>query len=409
MNNQSNGKNRRQQPPEYKKNTQKGSGSSDRSAGKRPVSYKAVSSDRRASAGMAYESVRPGRSKRRKSKTPIIVLLFAVLILAIVFGGYGIYQIMLKPVSNDTTLQIVEIPEGSTTTDISSILADQGLIRNSMVFQSYVGRHSRGTNGLQAGNYEISPSMSVEEIFTKMVNGDTYSGAIPVVLPEGRNIREMAAILQEHNICSADAFIEETHKLSEYKQKYPILSTVSDAPERFLEGYLYPDTYNFEPGSEPSLIVSTMLDRFTEVWNSEFAAQAQAKGKTVDEIVIMASMIELETKLPEDKPLAASVFYNRIAQNMPLQSDITIDYALGEKHEVLTTEQTQYDSPYNTYIHTGLPVGPICSPGHASIDAALNPAETNYLYFVADMDTGKLHFNETLEGHNADVEKYMGD
>ena len=125
--------------------------------------------------------------------------------------------------------------------------------------------------------------------------------------------------------------------------------------------------------------------------------------------VYKRQIVELETKLPEDKANAASVFYNRIAQNMPLQSDITVDYALGKKHAVLTEEQTKIDSPYNTYQNLGLPVGPICSPGKSSIDAAINPAQTNYLFFVADMDSGKLYFNETLEGHNADVQKYMGD
>ncbi|MDP2843573.1 MAG: endolytic transglycosylase MltG, partial [Acetobacterium sp.] len=137
--------------------------------------------------------------------------------------------------------------------------------------------------------------------------------------------------------------------------------------------------------------------------------QTKEMDKTVDEIVIMASIVELETKFVEDKANAASVFYNRIAENMPLQSDITVDYARGEKTPVLTTEQTKFASPYNTYINTGLPFGPICSFGETSLEAALNPAKTSYLYFVADMDSGKIYFNETYDEHLEDVQRYMGD
>ena len=326
-----------------------------------------------------------------------------------IFAGRSFYNAMLEPTGTSTETMIVEIPDGSTIKDVGEILYDQGLIKNTMIFQSYAGRHSRGTSGMQAGNYEMNHAMSIPDIVDKMLNGDVYSGAIPVLLSEGKNINEMAQILEKHNICTSAAFISETKKLGEYKALYPILSSIPDDKNRTLEGYLFPDTYEIEPGSTASDVVKKMLDRFTEVYNQDFMQQTIEKGKTVDEIVIMASIVELETKLPEDKANAASVFYNRIAQNMPLQSDITVDYALGKKHAVLTEEQTKIDSPYNTYQNLGLPVGPICSPGKSSIDAAINPAQTKYLFFVADMDSGKLYFNETLEGHNADVQKYMGD
>lgn len=374
---------------------------------KRPVQQPAETRRRRE----AEEMEAPVRRKKGglKYKLPIVIAAVVLIVVIAIFAGRSFYNAMLEPTGTSTETMIVEIPDGSTIKDVGEILYDQGLIKNTMIFQSYAGRHSRGTSGMQAGNYEMNHAMSVPDIVNKMLDGDVYSGAIPVLLSEGKNINEMAQILEKHNICTSAAFISETKKLGEYKALYPILSSIPDDKNRTLEGYLFPDTYEIEPGSTASDVVKKMLDRFTEVYNQDFMQQTTEKGKSVDEIVIMASIVELETKLPEDKANAASVFYNRIAQNMPLQSDITVDYALGKKHAVLTEEQTKIDSPYNTYQNLGLPVGPICSPGKSSIDAAINPAQTNYLFFVADMDSGKLYFNETLEGHNADVQKYMGD
>lgn len=375
---------------------------------KRPVQKQPAETRRRREAE-AMDAPAKRKKGGLKYKLPIVIAAVVLIVVIGIFAGRGFYNAMLEPTGTSTETMIVEIPDGSTIKDVGEILYDQGLIKNTMIFQSYAGRHSRGTSGMQAGNYEMNHAMSVPDIVDKMLNGDVYSGAIPVLLSEGKNINEMAQILEKHNICTSAAFISETKKLGEYKALYPILSSIPDDKNRTLEGYLFPDTYEIEPGSTASDVVKKMLDRFTEVYNQNFMQQTTEKGKTVDEIVIMASIVELETKLPEDKANAASVFYNRIAQNMPLQSDITVDYALGKKHAVLTEEQTKIDSPYNTYQNLGLPVGPICSPGKSSIDAAINPAQTNYLFFVADMDSGKLYFNETLEGHNADVQKYMGD
>lgn len=419
----------KRRPPENSR-AQEGRKAARPAGTQKPTATKSSSAQRAGSAGTAVKKKRPvqqqpAETRRRREAEemeapvrkkggfnfkPLIVIAAVILIVVIaIFAGRGFYNAMLEPTGTSTETMIVEIPDGSTIKDVGEILYDQGLIKNTMVFQSYAGRHSRGTSGMQAGNYEMNHAMSVPDIVDKMLNGDVYSGAIPVLLSEGKNINEMAQILEKHNICTSAAFISETRKLGEYKALYPILSSIPDDKNRTLEGYLFPDTYEIEPGSTASDVVKKMLDRFTEVYNQDFMQQTTEKGKTVDEIVIMASIVELETKLPEDKANAASVFYNRIAQGMNLQSDITVDYALGKKHAVLTEEQTKIDSPYNTYMNPGLPVGPICSPGKTSIDAAINPAQTNYLFFVADMDSGKLYFNETLEGHNADVQKYMGD
>ncbi|MEG0376956.1 MAG: endolytic transglycosylase MltG [Eubacterium sp.] len=349
------------------------------------------------------------RNLKIKRKAPLIILGIALVFLLMLLGGYAFYNAMLQPVGKSTESTIVEIPEGSTLKDVSQILYDEGLIKNSMVFESYAGRRSRGASGIQAADYELSQSMSVPDIFTKLINGDAYHGEIKtIVFPEGRNISEMAPIIGESKVCTAEEFIAETKDLAKYKAKYAILSSIPSGKDRTLEGYLFPDTYHLPEGCGAEDVVTAMLDRFVEVYDAAYLKETKSLGKTVDEIVIMGSIIELETKLPEDKANAASVFYNRIANSMPLQSDITVDYARGEKTPVLTEEQTQFDSPYNTYINLGLPVGPICSPGKTSLEAALRPAATDYLFFVADMESGKLHFNTTLEGHDQDVLTYMG-
>ncbi|MEA5074527.1 MAG: endolytic transglycosylase MltG [Eubacterium aggregans] len=340
----------------------------------------------------------------------IIGLVALVLFAALLIGGWMVfYNMNLQPVGTNTENVVVDIPDGSTIDEIAQILHDKNLIRNTLVFESYAGRHSRGSKQIQAANYEFNQAMSVPQIFNKMLNGEAYTGAVAITLPEGRNIKEMAEILEKNHVCAAADFIAETKKVTEYKAKYPILGSIPDGKDRTLEGYLFADTYNWGTGTEPSVIVTNMLDRFVDVYNASMEQRTQEMGKTVDEIVIMGSIVELETKLAEDKANCASVFYNRIAAGMPLQSDITVDYALGTKNAVLTEAQTQVDSPYNTYKNLGLPVGPICSPSKSSLEAALYPATTTYLFFVADMDSGKLYFNETLEGHNADVQKYMGD
>lgn len=359
--------------------------------------------------GSEHERWDESFSSKKKLFITIGILVGLLVLLIVAWNLY--YTSMLNPVSDSTEEVIVEIPEGSTIKDVAKILHDKGLIKNAMIFESYAGRHSRGTKKIQAANYKFSPSLSSVEIFNRMLDGDTYSGVVPVTIPEGKNIKEIAQILEDGHICSATDFINETNKISEYKEKYPILSSVPEDKEGRvpMEGYLYPDTYQLASDSDPSTVVNMMLNRFTEKFDTSMQQKAKDQNKSIDDIVTMASIVELETKLDEDKANVASVFYNRIAANMPLQSDITVDYARGTKTAVLSTEETKIESPYNTYIHTGLPVGPICSPGIKSLQAALEPATTNYYYFVADMSTGKIHFNETLDGHNADVEKYMGD
>ena len=337
----------------------------------------------------------------------IIIGSVVLLMVALIIGAIIYYNNMLNPVSKSDETVIVEIPQGSTVKDVANLLYQKGLIRSRIVFESYASRHSTDGKQIQAADYAFKPSMSTPEIFQAMLEGTTNQAGL--LIPEGKNIKEIAEILEEREICSKDAFLAEVKKTSYYKSKYPILDSIPDNAEgrEPLEGYLYPDSYQISKNTSPEVVVSMMLERFSSKYNDDMLKRTKEMKKTVDEIVTMASIVELESKFDEDKANIASVFYNRMAQNMNLQSDITVNYALGNKKAVLTAEEMQTPSPYSTYTNKGLPVGPICSPGQKSLEAALHPADTKYLYFVADLSTGKVYFNETYEGHEQAVAQYM--
>ncbi|WKY47237.1 endolytic transglycosylase MltG [Eubacteriaceae bacterium ES3] len=349
------------------------------------------------------------RKKVNQRRVVIILFVFLLLCTTVVFSFSFFIKKNLEPVGAGDIVQ-VEIPPGYTVTEIATLLKSDGLIKDTFAFEYYV-RRENAASYLQSGHYEISPELSVEDIVDMLMTGDVYNTTITI--PEGRNISEMAVILESAGICSQEDFIAETQKVAEYQAIYPILDGISleekDGVSRSLEGYLFPDTYLLTPDATAEDVVMAMLERFEEVYSEDYLEQTDKMGKTVDEIVIMASLVEMESKYDEDRASVASVFYNRIAADMPLQSDITVDYARGEKTTVLTTEQTQIESPYNTYINLGLPFGPIASFGESSLQAALYPDDTNYLYFVADLDTGKIIFNETYDEHLADVETYLSD
>jgi UPF0755 protein len=347
------------------------------------------------------------RHKDKKRLITIIVILLCAVCLFIAWRFY--YNNQLKPVSNSHKKIIVEIPEGSKIDDIAKILHDKGLIRNRMIFQSYAGRHSRGIKQIKAANYRFEPSMSSVEIFNAMLNGKDYDGAVAITIPEGKNIKEIGSILESHHICSSEDFVNETKKVSEYKKRYTILSSYPDTADGRtpLEGYLFADTYQFASNSSASTVVSQMLANTQKKFSKSMLNKISANNQNVDQILNVASIVEMESKEDKDKPKVASVIYNRLAQNMKLQSDATVLYALGEKKTNITNDDLKTNSPYNTYVNTGLPIGPICSPSLKSIKAAIDPAQTNYLYFVSDPSTGKTYFATNLSDHQQNINKYL--
>jgi peptidoglycan lytic transglycosylase G len=281
----------------------------------------------------------------------------------------------------------VIIPRGATFRAAADSMAAKGVIRSPLAFRIYA--RARGLDRqIQAGTYLLRPGTSWKEVVGAM-NGGT--GLINrITIPEGFTIAQITSVLVRSLHAtpdSVDAAVRDS----------ALRARVSD-PAATLEGYLFPDTYIFEPGTTARQAVTEMVKRFEREWKPGFDAQAAALGRSRHEIVTMASIVEKEARLPEERPVIAAVYYNRLKDGMPLQADPTVQYAMGRHTERVLYRDLTIDSPYNTYLYPGLPPGPIASPGGASLRAALAPARVPFLYFVAAPD-GHHEFRATIAEH----------
>lgn len=331
----------------------------------------------------------------------LIALLVMVLLLP---GCATILEKYNEPVNPDNTEEVlVTIPKGASTTSIGNLLLENELIQNVNAFKAKA-KTLELDGKMKAGDYMLSQSMSSEMIIQKLANGEIYEDNVKFTIPEGYETRQIIDKLVEEGIVDREAFI---NVLENQTFEYAFLEGV-DRQYR-LEGYLFPDTYIVKRGATEKEIVEKMLNRFNDVFKPEYYDRAKELGMTVDEVVTLASIIERETKLAEERPIVSSVFHNRIDQKMMLQSCATIQYVLKERKDRLTFDDLEVVSPFNTYKHTGLTPAPIASPGEPSIIAALYPEQTKYLYFVTtERNDGSHYFNETLAGHNRDKEKGKG-
>ncbi len=331
-------------------------------------------------------------SKKRK----IILSLFTFTVVASwVLGGYFFY-LATHPVSEDDRLRHVEISPGMTLKQTSDILAEKHLIRSASTFRILAHLRDKHTQ-IQAGEYEISPAMVPGEILTKITSGKTVLH--PVTIPEGFRITEIAAHLADRGLVDSDKFIEQTQNPRWLKEM--------DIPGDSLEGYLFPETYHFSKYTTEEQIIQKMLDTFRSEGAPEaFRQRARELKLSYHEIVTLASLIEKETGVDEERKIISSVFHNRLKKNMKLQTDPTVIYAIRNFDGNIRKKDLSIDSPYNTYRYFGLPPGPIASPGRQSIEAALYPNETEFLYFVSKKD-GRHKFSSNLADHNAAVAKYQ--
>jgi UPF0755 protein len=246
---------------------------------------------------------------------------------------------------------------------------------------------------LKAGYYRLAPTMSAREIAEKIASGEVATEK--VTFPEGFTVRQIAERLAEKGLCSEQDFLAAAIPANASGVPLPTGNSLS---AQSLEGYLFPATYVFEYGRKPSALVREMTGAFRSRVVQGMSDDLAHSGRTLHETVTVASMIEREAKVEKDRPLIASVIYNRLKKGIPLQIDATVLYALGEHKERITGKDLQVDSPFNTYGHKGLPPHPICNPGEASIRAALRPAKTDYLYYVARPD-GSHAFTKTYAEH----------
>ena len=312
----------------------------------------------------------------------------------------------------------MEIKTGSSLSAIASLLHDEGIIRNKLVFQLYVDFNDMSSK-LQAGTYDLSPGMTIEEIMETLVAGDGGKEILKITLTEGMTANDMAATLVSKGLFS-DAESREFLKLCNDTTAFDDYSFIAALPDTvqqdgrryLLEGYLFPDTYEFYADATPEDVIRKLLDRFDAIFTLTYEQRAEEMGMTVDEVIALASVIQWEA-MPGDFKKVSAVFYNRLAIDMPLQSDATLRYVTGEKKLAYTAEELAIESPYNTYQVRGLPIGPVSNPGQQAIDAALYPDEVfmaegeEYYYFCLKLpDSTELVFAQTLDEHHANIAAY---
>ncbi|WP_223591645.1 endolytic transglycosylase MltG [Neobacillus bataviensis] len=341
----------------------------------------------------------------------IISILIILLILLVGGGGYLYIKSAMKPVDSKSKVQKkVEIPIGSSVTGIAETLESNGIIKDAKVFKYYVKLKNEG--GFMAGEYQLSPSMDVQEIVGRLKTGKVLAKAsFKIAIPEGKQLKEIAGIMAAATKQNeADVFnkLNDKEFIKALMAKYPDILTdeIMNASIKYpLEGYLYPATYPFyKPNPTVEEMVTAMLDK-TRTVLSDYTGESKEKKLSVHQLLTMASLVEEEATEKADRKTIASVFYNRIKKGMPLQTDPTVLYAQGKHKEKVFYKDLEVSSPYNTYQNKGLPPGPIANAGRVSIEAALNPEKTDYYYFLAAND--EIYFSKTLEEHNNLKAKYI--
>ena len=345
----------------------------------------------------------------------IVVVVIIALMILIGFGGKFAYDYItegLSPVDESSTETVeVTIPLGSSSSTIADLLEENGVINNALMYRIYIKVNN--VTDFQAGDYTLSPSMTLEEVSTALQSGRIVEEAkYFVTIPEGRTIEEIAELLSNKANIDEEAFLElmtdETY-IQSLIEKYPsILSeTILDDDIRYpLEGYLFAATYPMYE-DEPSIetLIEQMLDKTEDVLLTYFAEIDELDQFTIHEIFTFSSLVEREARNEEERKMIAGVFYNRLAEGMRLETDPTVLYALGEHKDRVLFSDLEIDSPYNTYQVYGLPIGPISNFGESSLEAVINPSETNYLYFVAA--DGEIYYSETFEEHRRKANEYL--
>ena len=295
------------------------------------------------------------------------------------------------------TEETVENEDGSTETRtvsradidyVANTLKEAGLIEYKWLFKLFCS-FSDAELEVDPGTYTLTTSLDYNALVSNMQTGTASMATTTITFPEGFTMQEIFERLEENGICSVEDLYDAAAN-SSYNYSFLDWAEVGDASR--LEGYLFPDTYEFYQGEQASSAINRFLLNFHGKLTADMYSQAEALNISLHQAVIIASMIEAEAANDDERDDIAAVIYNRLAAGMPLQIDATVMYALGEHKEFLTEADLQVDSPYNTYLNTGLPAGPICNPGLASINAALNPADVSYLYYALDTETGTHQF-----------------
>lgn len=332
------------------------------------------------------------RRKRKSGAAGTFLAAFLVLVLGLVLGGFGAAWLVFTPFGPETET-FVEITPGSSSIRIGRLLESAGVVRSRYGFD-LVRLWKRGT--LKAGEYRFDHPASMIEVYSRITRGDVFTKAVTV--PEGANVFDIAARLEQAGFGTQRKFIDAQAKETE-------LIADLDPEAKSLEGYLFPDTYYFPRKASATQICAAMVRRFRS------AAGQLGLRENVHRTVTLASLVERETAVDAERPLVASVLENRLTKNMPLMTDPAVIYGLereGQWRGTIYQSDLKHDTPYNTYLHAGLPPGPVGNPGMRSLRAAMAPAQTDYLYFVAAGTNaqGASRFARTLDEQSHNVAGY---
>jgi len=303
-----------------------------------------------------------------------------------------------RPMETPPNTIVFEVEKGQTAKEIALNLKKNGIIKKTWPFLAGY-RIFFSAQSLKAGEYAIAIPDSPKNILQVLSEGSVYLHSITI--PEGLIIQEIAGLLDSEGFVAKQDFLQDVAETS------LISSLDKDAPN--LEGYLFPETYRFSKGTSSEEIVAAMVFQFTKVFNQEWIERAAELGMSIRDIVTLASLIEKETSLRKEKKIISAVFHNRLRMSMKLDCDPTIIYILkleGRFKDRLRTRDLKYDSPFNTYLYSGLPPGPIANPGRGSLEAALYPTDEKFLYFVSKND-GSHYFSQTFREHQNAVNKYQ--
>lgn len=367
--------------------------------------------------------------KKKKSKSKgclVTVLVLLVLVAGGGYFGYGYVQDSLKPVDASSKDYVtVQIPAGANVQEIGSTLEKSGLVKHGLIFSLYAKYYSHAN--LKSGYYNLKKSMSTDELIQELEKGGTPEAQAPVLanltIPEGYTLEQIAQTVGQlqgefKEPLTADAFLAKAQDetfISQLVAKYPNLLgslPTKDSGVRYrLEGYLFPATYTIKDSTTVESLIDEMVAAMDKAM-SPYYATIKEKNLTVNELLSIASLVEKEGAKTEDRKMIAGVFYNRLNAGMPLQSNIAILYAQGKLGQKISLADdagidTTIDSPYNVYTHLGLMPGPVDSPSSDAIEASVNQTKSEYLYFVANVEDGKVYFATTKEEHDQNVAEHI--
>ncbi len=341
---------------------------------------------------------------RRRGRAGIWIILIVLIVIA---AGIGYGWNAMQPTATSDQVVPYTLKSGTSKSTVAEELAQNGLIKNALAFKVYLKLNSEGSE-FKAGDYEFTPGLTYAQIITKLNNADVVvPKTMKFTIPEGYTVTQIADKLSEAGFVDRDAFMKLVDDPSSMKLAQELKVSTGDGILHPLEGYLFPATYDLPIESTESDIIANMLlatrTKLRSIDNLD--AQLKERNLTVHQLLTEASLVEREVVVPEERAQVAGVIDNRLKQNMKLQIDATVQYALGKQKARLLYSDLKIDSPYNTYLHEGLPPGPIANPGLDAIKATLAPEASKYLYYVTKKDgTGGHLFAQTYQEHLKNIE-----